>query len=274
MAVAQLSLALRLFKASPFWIVSWDRRNDFRVWSQPEERYILRSEELTAFRKLSTMLGAFHVDRNIYWYYRLGYPPLDLLGGSQLDILDPSDPTGEKFLTTNAYLMVATDFFEQAQRDWRLSKDLRLILLMMAVEALFADDEKAELSYRISHRIATLNGASGTERKAIFEVTRRLYDIRSRLVHGSLYRKSRRFLQVDWSDLLSLTNLLRSSLLYFIALSDLGKARILSTLDLATFDEREALILRIKSNRFWGFGESPDEHLYTIAWVVSKRARE
>ncbi|MFQ5830001.1 MAG: hypothetical protein ACE5JD_12725 [Candidatus Methylomirabilia bacterium] len=182
------------------------------------------------------------------------------------DFVGSSDQTGERFLSRTAHLMAATDFFEQAHGNWWLSPDMRLILLMMAAEALFTDDDRGKLAYRLSQRIAVLNGVHSGERKTMFELTKKLYDLRSRLMHGSVYRAKGGFLEVSGPDVSAFTNLVRSSLLYFIALrrKDLGKAEILKTLDRAIFDEKEMLLLRFKANELWGFGESSDEHLYAM----------
>lgn len=112
----QLSLALRLFKSSPFWVMPWKRRNEVRVWPPPPTSYGLHGrEELRRFCEFSKKLFPFHVRRNLY--------------------------------------------------------------------------------------------------------------------HNQ---------------------------------GGLGKAEILRVLDRAVFDEKEVVVFRLKANEFWGFGESPDEHLYSM----------
>ncbi|MFQ5897208.1 MAG: hypothetical protein ACE5JN_03085 [Candidatus Methylomirabilia bacterium] len=260
----QLSLAFRLFKPGPFWISAWERRNEVRprFWPLPPP-YVLRGEELTRFCDFSKKLIPFQEQRNIY---RLVRYFSQALGEVVSDFLEPSDPTGERFLSRTAYLIIAADFFEQAHGNWWLSPDMRLVLLMIATEALFTDDDKAEVGYRLSQRIAVLNGSHPGERKTVFELTKGLYDLRSRLVHGSVYRRKRGFPEVAGPDLAAFANLVRSSLLYCIALDQrgFGKDDILKTLDRAVFDEKEMLLFRFKANEFWGFGESPDEHLYAM----------
>jgi hypothetical protein len=55
--------------------------------------------------------------------------------------------------------MIATSLFEDACRQWNVSREHQLMLLMMAAEALFADDDKSELAFRLSLRVAVLNGS-------------------------------------------------------------------------------------------------------------------
>lgn len=63
-------------------------------------------------------------------------------------LLPPDDPQGEKFLSRTTHVMAATDLFEQANSDWRLANELRLILLMIAAEALLSDDERGRKKER------------------------------------------------------------------------------------------------------------------------------
>jgi hypothetical protein len=60
----------------------------------------------------------------------------------------------------------------------------KLINLVISIEALYLL-EPLELSYRLSHRVASLLAASEEERARIFDKVRDLYDKRSRIVHGN-----------------------------------------------------------------------------------------
>lgn len=267
----QLSLALRLFESNWFWFSSWERRSEVRVSGTGLPLYSLRGNELTNFCSFSKRLLGFHRERNVYLFGRYWVPLLRAADAAQTesltaDFLGKSDPSGESFLSQTAHLMIATDFFEQAYRDWHLSDELSLMLLIMAAEALFGDDDKSELSYRLSHRISVLNGGSPKQRKNLFDLTRTLYGLRSRIMHGSLYRKGEGFIEVLREDISPFGNLVRASLLYFIALKGIGKRELLQILDRAVFDEAEVLRLRFKANEFWGFGQSADEHLFAASW--------
>lgn len=49
----------------------------------------------------------------------------------------------------------------------------------------------------------------------------------------------------------------------------LERNEILRRLDRAIFEEKEALLLRLKANEFWGFGQCPDERLYGMGEMAS-----
>lgn len=65
----------------------------------------------------------------------------------------------------------------------------KLIDYMIAFEGLFVK-EKAELSYRLSLRVAAFLGENRDEKGEIFTLMRRTYDLRSDIVHGSSYSKN------------------------------------------------------------------------------------
>ena len=138
---SQLSLALRLFRVSPFWITSWEHRREVRVSPIPSTVYSLRGEDLSRFRGFAETLLQFQEIRNVFNLVRT-YAPLikDWLP----DFVGPTDPSGKKFLARTASLLIATSLFEEAQENWWLSNELRLILLFMAAEAIFSDDDRGE----------------------------------------------------------------------------------------------------------------------------------
>jgi hypothetical protein len=63
-----------------------------------------------------------------------------------------------------------------------------------------------------------------------------------------------------------LSNAIRSSLLYFIALREHGKLEVLRRLDQALFDAAQVSDLRREANRFWGLGDSEQERLHAANW--------
>jgi hypothetical protein len=260
----QFSLALRLFKPAPFWFVEWTRKNEIRVPEKGWQRYELTGNHLRRFRVFTTKLLPFHVERKLFEHARdlpkdLEKDVRELLGGSKA--------AEQQLLARAAQLMIAAELFDRAHKDRHVSSEWRLILLAMASEALFGEGDKGKLSYRLAVRMAALNGGSGAERKKIFERARSLYDLRSHLVHGSLYRK-KEFVRVADTDVQEFSNLVRGALLYFIGLRDLPRDELLRVLDRAIFDNAELAVLRARANRFWGLGESPDEHLYSADWPV------
>lgn len=261
--VRQLSLCFRLFRSATFWLTSWTNRREVHVHGQNLTPYRLDADELRSFRDFSRRLQGFHVERNHYTHAR--YLPEDLEDDIR-EVFGTSKRAEEEVLSRAAQLMIATDLFEEAYQNWRLSPELRLILLVAAAETLLAGDDKGELSYRLCLRMAVLNGGTDVERAKIFERARALYDVRSRLVHGSLYRKKSGFLRVSSADVLDFGNLVRGSLLYFIARGETKKEDFLRMLDGAVFDGAEMLRLRFKANHYWGLGDSSDEHLYSANW--------
>lgn len=161
--------------------------------------------------------------------------------------------------------MIAADLFEKALEGPNVAPELRLVLLMMALESLFSTDDKSELAFRMSLRIAVLNGSSDAHRKEMFEALREFYDSRSRLVHGSWYRGSKGFVRVSDTELGVLRNVVRASILYFVALKELPKEELLKALDRAVFDRREIDELRVKANGYWGL-ETSEERILTAKW--------
>lgn len=255
--IRQLELALRLFKPASFRLIPWKQRGELRAL-RTGPCYSLDQAELRRFREFSERLMALHVELKHYQW-------------AQAIPEDTSDDVYELFGTSRsaiqetlggAYLMIATTLFERGHRDWRQSTDLRLVLLMMASEALVGCD-RAELAYRLSLRLSVLNGGTNVERRNIFQQVRSLYDLRSRLLHGALYSDKKGFARVTEADVLNLSKLVRGSLLYFLALRSDGKAGILRALDRAIFDDSELGELRKRANRFWGLGERSDECLYS-----------
>lgn len=66
--------------------------------------------------------------------------------------------------------------------------ETRLVNFSIALESIFSTDN-IELSYRISLRVSFLLGNNSAERKEIFENVKGIYNIRSKIVHGSVLRK-------------------------------------------------------------------------------------
>lgn len=87
---------------------------------------------------------------------------------------------------------------EEPRRDRRLELALRrfdtaidrhdyedqIIDLWIALEALLLPDDRAELSYRASLRLAQAVGRDASDRVKVFELARQSYNTRSKIVHG------------------------------------------------------------------------------------------
>ncbi|PYN95018.1 MAG: hypothetical protein DMD91_26215 [Candidatus Rokuibacteriota bacterium] len=278
----QLALALRLFQSQSFLMFPRERRHEERARAYlaligrqagAPAPYVLQGHQVTRFLEFARKLHIFHVDRNLYRCIRR-----DPLGPDLLATMRPDDPAGAKFFKRVAKLMVATDLFEQANEVHALSDEMRLLWLVMAAEALFTDDDKSELSYRLATRMAFLNGAGVEDVKRQWELVRSMYEARSKLMHGTAYvgKPSKRlpglvgdagFIEPIPERLLAFNNLVRASILYFIAFQD-DRRDVLETLDRSVFDPSEVASLRRIANEYWGLTGREDEMLCSGRWVA------
>lgn len=69
----------------------------------------------------------------------------------------------------------------------KLKLEDRIIDYMIGLEALYLQEESAELSYRIAHRTAVLLSDDKKERQEVFTKIRHSYDLRSKILHGKTY---------------------------------------------------------------------------------------
>ena len=274
----QLALSLRLFQPQSFFMFSRGRSHEGRGLAYlalathqagAHAPYALRGAQVTWFREFATRLWEFHRDRNRYRSLRKDPRGTLLVTG----------PEEQSFLRHIARLMIATDLFEQANKDPAVSGEMRLIWLIMAAEALFTDDDKSELSYRLSTRMAVLNGGNVDDVKGHWDLVRSMYDARNRLMHGTAYvrKTSGRlhglvgeagFLEIPPDRLLALNNLVRASILYFIGLQGSPRAEVLEILDRSVFDSSEVAKLRRNANEYWGLRGHEDERLCSGRWAA------
>jgi len=279
----QLALALRLFQSQSFLMFPRERRHEGRGRAYlalaahqagAPASYVLQGRQVTRFLEFARKLREFHVDRNLYRCIRR-----DPLGPDWFAVMTPDDPAGTKFFKRIARLMIATDLFEQANEAHALSGEMRLIWLVMAAEALFTDDDKSELSYRLATRMAFLNGAGVEDVKRQWELVRSMYEARNKLMHGTAYvgKPSKRlpglvgdagFIEPTPERLLAFNNLVRASILYFIALQDSERRDVLEILDRSVFDPSEVARLRRIANEYWGLRGREDEMLCSGRWAA------
>jgi len=111
----------------------------------------------------------------------------------------------------NSYLRVAADYNRRASLEQEGTNEF--IHLFIALEALYAhDEERAEIQYKFANRIATLLGKDKDNRKSLRERARKLYGLRSKIVHGSAKFNAENIEDaVDW---------VKESILRFLILSD------------------------------------------------------
>jgi hypothetical protein len=90
----------------------------------------------------------------------------------------------------------------------RKNPEDKLIDYMIGLEALYLPDGNAELSFRLSVRVAFLMFPE-TNKKDTFNFLRRIYEVRSSIVHGNKY-------ELNTEDIKRLEELLRKSVLLWI----------------------------------------------------------
>lgn len=266
----QLVFAFALFRPTPFVCVPWRERQRAAA-SFTENMYSLGAGDLPRFLAFARALLPFHTDRKRILFARVfARLPDDVSRDADVRaLIGDTRPADGALLKNSTSVIFAADLFEETlrgQRAWlgHLSDGLQMVLLVAAAEALFSDGQ-SELSYRLSLRMATLN-RDGSARKDTFDLVRRCYEFRSRVVHGAAYSESKGFADVDGNDLSALRNLVRSSLLYFIALRAHGKWDVLKRVDAAMFDAKDLHDLRREANRFWELGDSEEEQLHDANW--------
>ena len=89
-------------------------------------------------------------------------------------------PTAYKLLDKDPFM---TAVHAMASYRWHVAPRVQLAILWSGIEALF--EASTEISFRISLYIANfLAGDDAAEAKRLFERTRKLYDFRSKAVHG------------------------------------------------------------------------------------------
>ena len=110
--------------------------------------------------------------------------------------------------------------------------------------------ENAELSYRISHRTASIVGENASEKQFIFENIRKLYNKRSNIVHGT-------HTKVSFAETEFLLEVLRVLILKFMSLSvkEYSDSKILDELLDAVFDANKMGEI-LKDSKFLFGGKS------------------
>ena len=273
----QLALALRLFQPHSFLMFPRESRDEGRgraylaLAAHPAGApvpYVLRGPQVARFLEFARKLQAFHVDRNRYRSRR--WDPRGLF-------LFPDTQAEAEFFKRVARLMIATDLFEQANKAHAFSIEMRLLWLVMAAEALFTDDVKRETSSQLVARIARLNGASAEDVKRHEELAGAIYKARNKLMHGTAYVGTSQqlpglvgdagFIEPTPDRLLAFNNLVRASILYFIALQEPERRVVLEILDRSVFDSSDVAQLRRMANAYWGLTGREDELLCSGRWA-------
>jgi hypothetical protein len=123
----------------------------------------------------------------------------------------------EKF-SSHSYLSTAINRFNFAYSN-EMAED-RLIDYIIAFEALFLKGEEQELSYRLSLRSAVLLGSYNFEKSEVFKNMRQAYALRSGIVHGKDYGKTKKKIEEKLNKindfLLLIEKYLRVSIISFL----------------------------------------------------------
>ena len=146
------------------------------------KQQLIREGGEAAVHRSESQLPPFHGNLLDYHLRILG------VGGSRQDPVNEADAEWcqTHFGTFNT-LAAESEQFRFALKgavDWRYAIDLRSAIarIWSAIEALF--ERNSELSYRVSVYAASLLEPRGEARKTRFESVRRLYNLRSKAVHG------------------------------------------------------------------------------------------
>lgn len=94
----------------------------------------------------------------------------------------------------------------------RLDED-RLMDFMVGLESIYLPDGHDELTFRLSLRVAYLLSEKPTERKELFKFMKKIYNLRSKIVHGKKYNLSK-------DEINKVEEILRKSLKLFLASPD------------------------------------------------------
>ncbi len=113
------------------------------------------------------------------------------------------------YITANRDSRLAVAYRRLSSGMERRNFEDQLIDYMIGLETLFLPDGTAELSFRLSLRVAFILNDTSVERKETFEFLRNIYGIRSKIVHGKQY-------SLESEDVLKIEEFLRQSIKLWI----------------------------------------------------------
>jgi Apea-like HEPN len=131
-----------------------------------------------------------------YGIFTLGMPRRDLQY-TPYTLTAPEQPAFLRYLTAAMHFRanledvssslrrataLAGEYYETHHE--RPRREDQLIALTMALEGLFSPGWEGELRFRMAQSMALLLGRTVQDRQAIFQLVRKIYDERSKLVHG------------------------------------------------------------------------------------------
>jgi hypothetical protein len=159
-------------------------------------------------------------------------PQYKLLGPKVADFLEFWNWFKDQRSVDNERVRMALRRFHFAYE--RARPEDKVLDYMIALEALLSDDERQELSFRLSLRLATLIGANADEREGVFNRTRIAYKVRSGVAHGKPIAESMRQHVTPAGQggfLATLESDVRAALVEYIKLLASNKGKLLGVLD-------------------------------------------
>lgn len=139
------------------------------------------------------------------------------------------------YLSAPPPLEIALRLYNQDERDVSVA----VLNALTALEALLTYESNAELSYRLSLRVANLLESDDASRLNRFKEMREFYELRSKIIHGSASKLSSK-LQDRLQMVDSLREILRRTILSVMALfldGNSTEVRLDELLDQIVFDE-------------------------------------
>jgi hypothetical protein len=162
-----------------------------------------------------------------------------------------------EYLSAPPPLGIALLLYNQDERDVRLA----VLNALTALEAVLTNESNAELSYRLSLRVANLLESDDTSRLNRFAEIKEFYDLRSKIIHGSASKLSPK-LQNRLQMVDSLREILRRTILSVMAIfldENSTKVRLDELLDQIVFDAaRRKEVQRLASKFLHLEGTSSD----------------
>jgi len=140
-----------------------------------------------------------------------------------------------EFVAAPPPLEIALLLYNQDERDVGVA----VLNALTALEALLTNESNAELSYRLSLRVANLLESDDASRLNKFKEMKEFYDLRSKIVHGSASKLSPK-LQIRAQNIDSLREILRRTILSVMALlldANSTEVRLDEILDQLVFDD-------------------------------------
>jgi hypothetical protein len=220
---------LRLFKpgrvtAGDTFVISCETVSEEGIWETAFGKRC--SETVIDYTWLGALGGSYTLPSS-------EIPFFNFFSKALLPQLEPLQKAG--YLSAPPPLETALLLYNQEERDIRVA----VLNALTALEALLTNESNAELSYRLSLRVANLLESDDVARLNRFTEMREFYELRSKIIHGSASKLSQK-LQNRLETVDSLREILRRTILSVMAMFVDGNSmevRLDELLDRIVFDE-------------------------------------